>query len=123
MHKDLQDMVFKDIDHYEREKGKRIKKYWKLAKRCTTDGQRVAFFNMYPEAFQLDDDPGEDYQNSISHYGCDEGLSDEQQEELEDLITTNYLNVPSKFKIYAFYYCIESGMANRNCEGWNVEDS
>ena len=111
-------MVFKDIDHYEREKGKRIKTYWGLAQKCATDGQRIAFFNMYQEAFRLDDGEGEDYDNCIYSYASDEGLSDEKIEELQNLTQANYLDAPSKFKIYAFYYCIDDGMAYSNCEGW-----
>ena len=89
------------------EKDRLIKKYWELAQKCTTPGKQVAFFNQYLEAFELDPDEGEDLQNCWASYRVGEVIDDDQLDELKE---KDWIDLPTKFKLYAFGYCIEDGM-------------
>ena len=60
------------------QKAEKAKKYWQLAKECKTDNQKIEFFDLYPEAFELDPDAGEDLANAESSYNHEICSTDEE---------------------------------------------
>tara|TARA_B100001250_G_scaffold373312_1_gene359359 strand:- start:328 stop:924 length:597 start_codon:yes stop_codon:yes gene_type:complete len=95
--------------------------YWPIAFMCNTDELKIDFcnenFKIYME--ELDDEVGETLSYCLDSFQEDEGLSEEETERLRLMIIDWLHNIDasyqikkmdndllSKFKIYAFNFCI-----------------
>ena len=44
------------------------KNYWKLASVCETFEDKINFYDLYPNAFELDSNPGKELAKAISYF-------------------------------------------------------
>ncbi|WP_320667053.1 hypothetical protein [Prochlorococcus sp. MIT 1307] len=87
--------------------------YWKLAQLPKTFNAKVAFFNENEQAFLLDSQEGEDFENCKHSFCSEKGLDKEETEEFQD---NSWESFPNDFKAYAFDYCILEGVAYEDVE-------
>ena len=85
--------------------------YWKLSQLVKSEEAKAAFFDDNEEAFYLDINKGEDFENCQYSF-CSE--KDFNIEETEDFKQKSWKSFPSEFKIFAFDYCIKDGIAYEN---------
>ena len=82
--------------------------YWKLSKLVKSEDAKAAFFEQNQEAFYLDLRQGEEFENCKHTFSAEKGLDIEETEDFQD---NSWESFPREFKIFAFDYCILSGIA------------
>ena len=93
--------------------------YWKLAQLVKSDPAKVAFFDQNEEAFNLDLEKGNDFENCKHSFCADKDLG---QEDTDDFQDNSWESFPHEFKIYAFDYCIKNGIAYENIQSTMTAD-
>ena len=86
----------------------RIKFYWNLGKEAKTDKEKTNFFDKNEEAFYLDSEERDEFQNAKLSYCAERNFSDEETDDFDQLSWSSF---PSDFKLYAFEYCILDGVS------------
>ena len=86
----------------------RIKFYWNLGKEAKTDKEKIEFFNKNEQAFYLDSEDRDEFQNAKLSYCAERNFSDEETDDFDQLSWSSF---QSDFKLYAFDYCIFEGIA------------
>ena len=87
--------------------------YWNLANLVKSDEAKAAFFEQNEEAFNLDIQQGDDFENCKLSFCAEKGLDDEDTDEFQ---SNSWESFPKEFKIYAFDYCIKNGIAYESIE-------
>ena len=81
---------------------RKLENYWKLASVCITKDDKINFFDLYEEAFELDSEQSQQLENAKIYFQAEWNIDlDEYQKKHSDY--------PSEFKVYAFDYCILNG--------------
>ena len=95
---------------YPEEKAQKAAKYWVVAKECVTNKQKIDFFDLYPEAFEIDPDAGEDLANAENLY-IQEECNFSTEEEMDNWTDMERENYPDEYKVYLFENVILKGGA------------
>ncbi len=83
---------------------RKINNYWKLASVCKTDEDKINFFDLYPDAFELDSNQGEEFASAMSYFQKEWETDPYQYKE-------QHGDYPAEFKVYAFENVIMRGTA------------
>ena len=83
-----------------------IYNFWNKAKNCLSDSDKIKFFDENKEAFLLDEDTGEEFDDALCEFCEDNNLSKDQVIKNNDWI--------EEFKLFAFTYCIVHGEAYKD---------
>tara|TARA_Y100001968_G_C18801370_1_gene455791 strand:+ start:164 stop:502 length:339 start_codon:yes stop_codon:yes gene_type:complete len=96
-------------------KQKQIMIFVEKAKKCTTDHQKIKFFDSFPEAFfigsnksmlSFEEDIPKDLDDAFYVYA---NMKKFNEKELEDLKSQKWIEYPEVFKIFLFDFCILNG--------------
>ncbi len=86
------------------------KNYWKLASVCETYEDKINFYDLYPDAFDLDSNQGKELTNAISYFKEEWGIDPYAYQ-------AKHGDFPAEFKIYAFENLILRGTAYSKFSG------
>ena len=86
----------------------KLQKYWKIAKGLKRDDEKIDFFDSNEEAFYLDPEEGDEFQNAKLSYCAEKNFSEEETDCFEDF---SWKDFTKEFKLYAFQYCILEGIS------------
>ena len=81
--------------------------YSNLASFVKNDDQKIKFFDQYQKAFFMDSNRCE-FEEALSTYIKNENLSESKVEEIQNL---KWDQMPKKFKLFAYQFCIIEGSA------------
>ena len=82
----------------------KIQNYWKLASVCKEDADKINFYDLYPDAFDITFESQEELENAKLYFQQEWGVDLENYEE-------KHADYPNEFKVIAFDHCILNGMA------------
>ncbi|ABX09108.1 hypothetical protein [Prochlorococcus marinus] len=85
----------------------KLQKYWGTAKSLKSDDEKIAFFDSNEDAFYLDPQEGDEFQNAKLSYCAERNFSEDETQSFED---QPWQSLPKEFKLYAFQYCILEGI-------------
>ena len=80
------------------------KNYWKLASVCETYEDKINFYDLYPDAFELDSNPGKELAKAMSYFHQEWDIDPYEYQ-------AKHGDFPAEFKIYAFEKLIRRGTA------------
>ena len=83
---------------------RKIENYWKLASVCKTIEDKINFYDLYQEAFELDPVSKEELLNARSYFEQEWDISIADYEK-------THADYPEEFKVIAFNSCILNGFA------------
>ena len=85
-------------------KERKLQNYWKLASVCKEPKDKINFYDLNQEAFELVPESKEELENARVYF---------QEEWAIDLVEyeEKHADYPNEFKVIAFDYCILNGLA------------
>ncbi len=89
---------------------RKIKNYWKLASVCKTNDDKINFYDLYPDAFELDSNQREELARAMSYFQKEWEIDPYEYQE-------KHGDYPAEFKIYAFENVILRGTAYSKFSG------
>ncbi len=83
---------------------KKIQNYWKLASVCKEFEDKVNFYDLYQDAFELTPESKEELKRARLYFQREWGINLDSYEK-------KHADYPDDFKVIAFDYCILNGAA------------
>ena len=91
---------------------KKKKPYWKLASVSKTFEDKINFYDLHPDAFELDSNPGKELAKAMSYFQEEWDIDPYEYQ-------AKHGDFPGEFKIYAFEKLILRGNAYSQFSGPN----
>ena len=86
---------------------RKLENYWKLASVCKTNEDKINFWDLYQEAFELSPQTEEELKKVKIYFETDWGIDLDEYEK-------RHSDYPNDFKIIAFEACILNGVLYAN---------
>ena len=83
---------------------RKLQNYWKLASVCKETEDKINFFDLYQEAFELMPESQEELKSARIYFQQEWGIDLEEYEKKN-------ADYPNEFKVIAFNSCILNGVA------------